>query len=869
MTDFKVTGEASIDPDHIISDVDEIIAKLDEFKDKVDEIDAKLDELSHKRVSIEVVIDGQDKLDELKLFLDELDDREYLARVRVDIQDKDKLDDLKMKIDEMTIRDHEVKVDVNVDGIAKASAEIDYLNRKLDENARAAKKASDSTKEFRFSWLLLAPLLAPLAGILAITAGGALGLASALLTMVVPLATVAIATKSAYGELTTFAGTLSTQVTSAISAAGSSFSSIYNILEKNSAAFQKMDHYTQDAVVEYFLLKNAISGFQSAVKPEVMSVLIMGMQLLQEVLTYLTPLAQNAGDALSYMIGQLYRRLQDPTFQKFFTDMDNNIATLVIDWGGGVLNIVEGLAAILDAFLPLGLQMSNGFLNMTKSFDTWAQHLADSKGFKKFVEEVQKDGPILLNILGQVIKLFGLLFTALNNTSQTDGFLKFLDKLLKDINQFLTAHPALAQIAVDIGLIAISASKLAPLLAPLVSFLLTPMGLAVAGILGLAVGFYLAYTNSKTFHDWVDKNLLPGLKKLGDTANQVKNWFISLWPDVQRVWQLYGANILAIVETLWNTIVGIIQGVVTIIEGIINVFLGVITGNWSQVWHGIGQIFSGAWQTITTLMGGFSNVLTNLVEILGKMLWTLFKSAFNSILGSFVQWGVSVVASVAQTFSNIISNVVTWGTNFLTGITNAVVNVETFFLNLPGKIISWLGDLGSLLINAGENLISGLISGIENSLPSLQGLLGDVTSWITSWKGPPSKDKVLLYDAGQMIMEGLVNGLESKYSKVQNSLQGFTKTIGNTFGEQFTKDIDTRITTSLNNTQSASNVPIGSGSSAAGANNGGNTHVSFAAGSIVVNNPKAEQPGITLTRTLQGVARWGIVQAPVGFTTQG
>ena len=57
----------------------------------------------------------------------------------------------------------------------------------------------------------------------------------------------------------------------------------------------------------------------------------------------------------------------------------------------------------------------------------------------------------------------------------------------------------------------------------------------------------------------------------------------------------------------------------------------------------------------------------------------------------------------------------------------------SFVKSIPGRILSALGDLGSLLVNAGEKVISGLIHGVENMLGSLGSTMSSVASTITSF----------------------------------------------------------------------------------------------------------------------------------------
>ncbi|TCO64390.1 phage tail protein [Actinocrispum wychmicini] len=92
-----------------------------------------------------------------------------------------------------------------------------------------------------------------------------------------------------------------------------------------------------------------------------------------------------------------------------------------------------------------------------------------------------------------------------------------------------------------------------------------------------------------------------------------------------------------------------------------------------------------------------------------------------------------------------------------------------FFRDLPGNILSALGDLGSLLVNAGRDIVLGLLRGLES-------LAGRIWDWIKGiaqriWDGitdffdifSPSKKMAW---AGRMIGLGLAEGLDAMNGKV-------------------------------------------------------------------------------------------------------
>lgn len=109
-----------------------------------------------------------------------------------------------------------------------------------------------------------------------------------------------------------------------------------------------------------------------------------------------------------------------------------------------------------------------------------------------------------------------------------------------------------------------------------------------------------------------------------------------------------------------------------------------------------------------------------------------------------------------------------------------VGDLTSFFRSLPGRILSALGDLGSLLYGAGQRVIQGLISGIESAVSGLRSVLSWVTGLIPSWKGPLDKDRKLLLPHGAAIMGGLMQGIASQVPALRSQLAGVTGAIQGT-----------------------------------------------------------------------------------------
>lgn len=782
MVDFRVEGKASLDPDKIVESVDEIIAKLDELRDKIDEVDMTIDRLSGKNVDIGVNIDGEDKLVFLRDLLDDLDSRDYHVNIKVNIDGEDKIEALKLEIDDLDSKDHNVRMKIDLNGVDRATADLVALDEELNRKEDDFKKAEKSSKDFQFSIMALLPALTAIIPILASAGGGAVAIAGAFAAMIPGLAGIALAAKPAFAGIQKLTKSLDQNTKNALGNA-TSYKQIYDILNKNSKQFQQMSGEMQDLTVKWFEFKNAYSAFQKAVDPAVFPLIGQGLSILKTLLGGLPAVTIPAASALQNMLKDFANRLHDPVFQSFFSDMKKNTYTLVSDWSEGVLNIVEGITAILHAFMPLSLTVSGGFLRMTQSFDKWAQSLSKSKGFQDFVNYVKTNGPVVLDVIKQLAELLGHVGASL--AGMGGGALQIIDKLLQGLNHLATTNPALFKLVTTVGLLGFSMSKLLPLIGPIVEFLMTPEGAIVALLIAVGAGFVYAYEHSKTFRDWVTKNIMPLWNDIVNSAKGFVQWVKGLWPDIIQIWDKYGKTFLAIVKALWDFVANIFEAALKVIKGIIDILVGLLTGNWNRVRDGIEAIVSGLWQTVE----------------------------------SFFRDGVKLIGDI-------------------------------------------LAGLGEVLYNIGKSIIQGLWNGMKDVWNSVTGWLGSLGNWISNLKGPIQKDATLLTPHGKVIIGGLMNGMQSQMPALERQLKGYAKTIQNTFGQQYATDISAKLSSSLNSAQyQMANYQQGGRLPAANS-----TQMHFAAGAFVIQGGKSEKPSDTITRVLQGAAKFGSIQSPVGYS---
>lgn len=176
----------------------------------------------------------------------------------------------------------------------------------------------------------------------------------------------------------------------------------------------------------------------------------------------------------------------------------------------------------------------------------------------------------------------------------------------------------------------------------------------------------------------------------------------------------------------------------------------ILTGDWASAGDQINEIGDRIFKGLERALGGFIKAASG---------------AFNNF------WGK--VGSVFSAIAGAWSRSLTLMVNAALYLINKIIGIFRGF----GKTIQNFFS-GSLLYNAGKNLIQGLINGVYDKLGSLRSAFSYVTSLIPSWKGPEEKDRKLLQPAGRAIMEGLNVGIEDGLPNLHRTLGDVTNSIG-------------------------------------------------------------------------------------------
>jgi len=237
----------------------------------------------------------------------------------------------------------------------------------------------------------------------------------------------------------------------------------------------------------------------------------------------------------------------------------------------------------------------------------------------------------------------------------------------------------------------------------------------------------------------------PVLTQLGETFKSIFEFIgvliqnsTGLW---FAIWDKFGNQILGGIKQALSGILTTIRGVLQIIQGIFQFFTGLLSGDWDKAWTGIKNVLSG----VLKIVQGQIQIAIGAI----KAIWNGFVGFLSVVFGG--AWNKIKDATVSGF--------------------HAVVG---FFRDLPGKVLGALGNLGSLLYNAGVSIVEGLANGLKNAwhkvTDAVKNLLNKIPKAVRDLLGIGSPSKVMAR-LGREVPRGFARGIIGESGTVTNALK--------------------------------------------------------------------------------------------------
>lgn len=536
---------------------------------------------------------------------------------------------------------------------------------------------------------------------------------------------------------------------------------------------------------------------------------------LISVLTQIAPLAEWVSQGFKKM-GQAFNEwaqsVEGQNAIKSFIEYTKQNLPLIGQIFGSTF---KGIFNLMKAFAPNTHLVLQGLADMAQRFEEWSATIAQSDGFKKFIEYVQENGPKLIQLLGNIANIIVNVATAMAPFAA--AVLDVAIAITNFVESLTATHPA---IGIMLGLIVTLAGifmTLGPPIMGAIDFIgkfvrvLTgagtvmeafgAIGSAISGILD-TVALAFMYLNAPILIVIAAVTAVIGVlvwlwntnesvrnaltnawdvisTTIGGAIQSVIDWFIQLYDNIMQtieplipIFQQFGDfinQILGVVivqainflveafKGLWLAVSVIFTAIGAIVSSVIQLIVGLFTA-FIQL---ITGDFSGALQTLQTTFWNVLNTIWGAVQSIFSQISNFIFASLNSILGTSISSWSQILSSTTQFVSQIWSNVTSW-------FSRVAQTVASKMAQALGFIISHGAQWVSAIIDAMARFVSGVISGFVNVIGQVKSGMSRAVAAIRGFLGQ-------FVSAGIQMMAGLARGIMSGASQVISSAVNVAK----------------------------------------------------------------------------------------------
>lgn len=238
----------------------------------------------------------------------------------------------------------------------------------------------------------------------------------------------------------------------------------------------------------------------------------------------------------------------------------------------------------------------------------------------------------------------------------------------------------------------------------------------------------------------------------------IKNFFVFIQPVVKIV--------MTLMMSFIDNVIGLVKGLLNAIQGAIKIFTGIFTGDFSKMWEGVKQLFSGAIQAIWNfiqimffkrLLQGVKGLATGFKTAV-KGLWdgarNLFQQGINGVGSAVVNWISTTLGRVGGLRTSFVNAIKSLWSGIKSAFSNGISNTWSAIRGWASNLTSHVSNLKNNLIN----VIKSLWNTIKNTFSSG---ISTVVNWM---KALPGK---------------IANGIKAGAGAVKNAFESIFKSAMN------------------------------------------------------------------------------------------
>lgn len=428
---------------------------------------------------------------------------------------------------------------------------------------------------------------------------------------------------------------------------------------------------------------------------------------LVNVFTQLAPLFQWSADWLD-RLGQSFSNWANSaagenSITRFIEYTKTNLPII----GNIFKNVFVGINNLMNAFSGSSTGIFQSLEQMTAKFREWSEQVGQSQGFKDFVSYIQTNGPLIMQLIGNIAR--GLVAFATAMAPIASAVLRVAVAITGWIANLFEAHPATAQL---VGVIITLVGAFRFLIAPI---------LAVMDFLGPLAARLVALV---TKFGWAKTGTLVLSKAMTSLKGPIKL--------VTAIFQLLFGKIGLIRNAITGlvTVFGILGGPITIVIGVIAALIAIFVLLWNKN-EGFRNFIINAWNAIKTFMVTVWNVLKTVASVVWnailKAITTAVTNVYNFIM---IVWN-QIVAYLQGLWNGIIAIATTVWNLLVTIITTVFTTIMTIVMTIWTAIWTFLSTIWNTIITIATTIWNLLVTVITTVFTTIMTIA--MTIWKAIW----------------------------------------------------------------------------------------------------------------------------------------
>lgn len=448
------------------------------------------------------------------------------------------------------------------------------------------------------------------------------------------------------------------------------------------ALYADMSKAQQGALKDLQKFKEFWGGFTKQFEEPIFTAFSSGLQITQKILNGLTPTIKNVSGVVVELMQGFNKSIDGGGLNDFFVWLNTYAAKSLKNLLTIIGNTFSGITNLFMAFAPLGASIENGLVSMTQKFKQWSASLSGSKGFQSFIEYAKTNGPVLLDILGNVwsvvvdvVKALAPLGSViLNILSKLTGILA---ELVPTVTEFASSiKDKLGAVPGVIGGIVTKVKELWS------AFKTGGVGGVFDNIFGDG-----SFDSIKAKFEEFKAYFAEKVTQFAPIFEQLKTAFSQAWSTVSDILSNAWLIIEPILSALWNNIQVLGDIAMIVFNNVIAPAISFLVQLFSTLWA-IAQ------PILTALALGFEAL-----SVVMKWMW-------DNILAPLVEFILTGVKNAFETFSRVLSTVQGWFETLSGWINTAYGYVKDFIGYISKvKLPSWITKGVSSTVSFVGNLV--------------------------------------------------------------------------------------------------------------------------------------------------------------------